>query len=167
MYYTNAQLLTENSSFQGASLVDSMINLTNSNQFRPYIGDAAFRPEPISQTQYSLLFPQTGGADRIRTPSMCEEEREIRAERGLQTTTLVVESLDSTHNSHRASEEGIKAAVARIQSRWPWFGRWCCTCADGLMWMQFVQIVSSTSTEYHFDLGIVRDDNTRNREALK
>lgn len=132
LYYTNAQLLTENSSFQGASLVDSMINLTNSNQFRPYIGDAAFRPEPISQTQYSLLFPLTGGADRIRTPSMCEEEREIRAERGLQTTTLVVESLDSTHNSHRASEEGIKAAVARIQSRWPWFGRWCCTCADGL-----------------------------------
>ena len=64
LYYTNAEkMLTENSSLQGASGVDSMVNLTESNKAQLYFGDCQvpFRPDPYSQTHVSL-FPQTSGA---------------------------------------------------------------------------------------------------------
>ena len=64
LYYTNAEkMLTENSSLQGASHVDSMVNLTESNKAQLYFGDCQvpFRPDPYSQTHVSL-FPQTSGA---------------------------------------------------------------------------------------------------------
>ena len=64
LYYTNAEkMLTENSSLQGASHVDSMVNLTESNKAQLYFGDCQvpFRPDPYSETHVSL-FPQTSGA---------------------------------------------------------------------------------------------------------
>ena len=64
LYYTNAEkMLTENSSLQGASGVDSMVNLTESNKAQLYFGECQvpFRPDPYSQT-YASLFPQTSGA---------------------------------------------------------------------------------------------------------
>ena len=64
LYYTNAEkMLTENSSLQGASHVDSMVNLTDSNKAQLYFGECQvpFRPDPYSQT-YASLFPQTSGA---------------------------------------------------------------------------------------------------------
>ena len=64
LYCTNAEkMLTENSSLQGASCVDSMVNLTESNKAQLYFGDCQvpFRPEPYSQTHVSL-FLQTSGA---------------------------------------------------------------------------------------------------------
>ena len=64
LYYTNAEkMLTENSSLQGASRVDSMVNLTESNKAQLYFGECQvpFRPDPYSQTHVSL-FPQTSGA---------------------------------------------------------------------------------------------------------
>ena len=64
LYYTNVEkMLTENSSLQGASGVDSMVNLTESNKAQLYFGDCQvpFRPDPYSQTHVSL-FPQTSGA---------------------------------------------------------------------------------------------------------
>ena len=74
LYYTNAEkMLTENSSLQGASGVDSMVNLTESNKAQLYFGDCQvpFRPDPYSQTHVSL-FPQTsvaciGGNDSSNT----------------------------------------------------------------------------------------------------
>ena len=63
-YYTNAEkMLTENSSLQGASHVDSMVNLTESNKAQLYFGECQvpLRPDPYSQT-YASLFPQTSGA---------------------------------------------------------------------------------------------------------
>ena len=64
LYYTNAEkMLTENSSLQGASHVDSVINLTDSNKAKLYFGECQVpsRPDPYSQT-YASLFPQTSGA---------------------------------------------------------------------------------------------------------
>ena len=64
LYCTNAEkMLTENSSLQGASCVDSMVNLTESNKAQLYFGECQvpFRPDPYSQT-YVSLFPQTSGA---------------------------------------------------------------------------------------------------------
>ena len=64
LYYTNAEkMLTENSSLQGASRVDSMVNLTESNKAQLYFGECQvpFRPDPYSQIHVSL-FPQTSGA---------------------------------------------------------------------------------------------------------
>ena len=64
LYCTNAEkMLTENSSLQGASCVDSMVNLTESNKAQLYFGECQvpFRPNPYSQT-YVSLFPQTSGA---------------------------------------------------------------------------------------------------------
>ena len=64
LYYTNAEkMLTENSSLQGASHLDSVINLTDSNKAKLYFGECQvpFRPDPYSQT-YASLFPQTSGA---------------------------------------------------------------------------------------------------------
>ena len=64
LYYTNVEkMLTENSSLQGASHVDSMVNLTESNKAQLYFGECQvpFRPDPYSQTHVSL-FPQTSGA---------------------------------------------------------------------------------------------------------
>ena len=64
LYYTNAEkMLTENSSLQGASHLDSVINLTESNKAQLYFGECQvpFRPDPYSQT-YASLFPQTSGA---------------------------------------------------------------------------------------------------------
>ena len=64
LYYTNIEkMLTENSSLQGASRVDSMVNLTESNKAQLYFGECQvpFRPDPYSQTHVSL-FPQTSGA---------------------------------------------------------------------------------------------------------
>ena len=64
LYYTNVEkMLTENSSLQGASHVDSMVNLTESNKAQLYFGECQvpFRPNPYSQT-YVSLFPQTSGA---------------------------------------------------------------------------------------------------------
>ena len=64
LYYTNAEkMLTKNSSLQGASHVDSMVNLTDSNKAQLYFGECQvpFRPDPYSQT-YASLFPQTSGA---------------------------------------------------------------------------------------------------------
>ncbi|XP_022791371.1 uncharacterized protein LOC111330728 isoform X1 [Stylophora pistillata] len=149
LYYTNAQMLTENSSSHRASLGDSMINLMDSNRSKPYCGHVAFRPDPVSQ-MHSSLSPQTSGAYKIRRPSMCEEEREIRAERGLQTTTWILQSLESPHNSYQASEEGIEAAEARIQARWPWFGRWFCTCADGMHNNQDVDVICTDCIMYKY-----------------
>ena len=64
LYYTNAEkMLTENSSLQGASHVDSVINLTDSNKAKLYFGECQVpsRSDPYSQT-YASLFPQTSGA---------------------------------------------------------------------------------------------------------
>ena len=61
LYYTNAEKMwTENSSLQGASRVDSMVNLTESNKAQLYFGECQvpFRPDPYSQIHVSL-FPQT------------------------------------------------------------------------------------------------------------
>lgn len=61
------------------------------------------------------------------------QEREIGAEGVQQTTVCVVRSLNANNNSCQALAEDIEAAKARIQARWPWFGRWWCTCAGGLV----------------------------------
>lgn len=75
------------------------------------------------------------------------QEREIGAEGVQQTTVCVVRSLNANNNSCQALAEDIEAATARIQARWPWFGRWWlwfgrwwswfgrwwCTCAGGLV----------------------------------
>ena len=63
LYCTNAEkMLTENSSLQGASCVDSMVNLTESNKAQLYFGDCQvpFRPEPYSQTHVPFTGLQDG-----------------------------------------------------------------------------------------------------------
>ena len=62
-YYTNAEMLTKNSSLQGASLVGRSVNLTYSSKAQPYFVECQvpLSPDPYSQT-YVSLFPQTSGS---------------------------------------------------------------------------------------------------------
>ncbi|XP_022791383.1 uncharacterized protein LOC111330732 isoform X2 [Stylophora pistillata] len=64
LYYTNAEMMfTENSSLQGASRVDGMVNLMNSNKANLNYSDCQFSSRQDSYHQpHSSLFPQTGGA---------------------------------------------------------------------------------------------------------
>ncbi|XP_022788964.1 uncharacterized protein LOC111328741 isoform X2 [Stylophora pistillata] len=55
-------------------------------------------------------------------------ERDLEAERRLKTTTCVVESLDSTHNSFQALVQGVRDARLRILARNTKFRRRWHTC---------------------------------------
>ena len=65
MYYSNTEkVLVEDSSLQGASHVDGMMNLNDSNKSKPYFCDCqvASRPDPYDTSHFPVL-PLTGRAN--------------------------------------------------------------------------------------------------------
>ena len=119
LYYTNAEkMLTENSSLQGASHVDSVINVTDSNKAQLYFGECQvpFRPDPYSQT-YASLFPQTSGAfiggnnssnhvtELVESPSNCLYEGEQHADEDCALVKTVPREREEREKSGQERQE--------------------------------------------------------------
>ena len=119
LYYTNAEkMLTENSSLQGASHVDSVINVTDSNKAQLYFGECQvpFRPDPYSQTHVSL-FPQTSGAfiggnnssnhvtELVEFPSNCLYEGEQHADEDCALVKTVPREREEREQSGQERQE--------------------------------------------------------------
>ena len=67
LYYSNTEkVLAEDSSLQGASYVDGMMNLNDSNKAKPYFGDCqvASRPDPYDTSHFPVLTLTGGAYDR-------------------------------------------------------------------------------------------------------
>ena len=119
LYYTNAEkMLTENSSLQGASHLDSVINLTDSNKAKLYFGECQVpsRPDPYSQT-YASLFPQTSGAfiggnnssnhvtELVESPSNCLYEGEQHADEDCALVKTVPREREEREQSGQERQE--------------------------------------------------------------
>ena len=111
-------MLTENSSLQGASHVDSVINVTDSNKAQLYFGECQvpFRPDPYSQT-YASLFPQTSGAfiggnnssnhvtELVESPSNCLYEGEQHADEDCALVKTVPREREEREQSGQERQE--------------------------------------------------------------
>ena len=121
-YYTNAQMLTKNSSLQGASLVGPSVNLTYSSKAQPYFGECQvpLRPDPYSQT-YVQLFPQTsgscnGGNNGSSTGlNLFRERQSGETEDSVTNRNYGTESVESTDNSLLELEQRVEEACAMVE----------------------------------------------------
>ena len=118
-YYTNAQMLTKNSSLQGASLVGRSVNLTYSSKAQPYFVECQvpLRPDPYSQTKDSVT-NRNYGTESEEACAMVERvlrEREEREEFGHE-----IERKEREIRAERARKKREREARELEEARgWP------------------------------------------------